>query len=212
MTVIARVKLEWTGFNGGPGYSIFHMRDFGLQDVGNWTNVEAAAAAAKVEAWADGVRSIVAPPVRLKVLSDVEIINEQNGELENVVNAGIRNQMQNPAPGVGGYSGASGAVVTWRTAGVRNGRRIKGRTFIVPCYAAAFQEDGTLSPAARLQLEASSQNLIAAEGTPDMGVYARPVKTKNPDGSTTITADGQWFFCTSVSVPDMAAVLRSRRD
>jgi hypothetical protein len=212
MTVIARVKLEWTGFNGGPGYSIFHMRDFGLQDVGDWTNEHAAAAATKIEAWADGVRSIVAPPVRLKVSSDVEIINEQTGQLETVVSAGVRNQMQNPAPGVGGYSGASGAVVTWRTNGVRNGRRIRGRTFIVPCYAAAFQEDGTLSPAARLQLEASSANLISAEGTPDMGVYARPTRTRNPDGSFTTNADGVWYFATSVSVPDLAAVMRSRRD
>jgi hypothetical protein len=203
MAAIARVKLKWTGFNGAPGFSVFHFADFNLQDAAAWTNADADLAADRIEAWADGIRRVCAAPVRLKVESDVEIIERETGQLATVVSAGIRAEMANPVT-TGNYSGPTGAVINWRTAGVRNGRRVRGRTFVVPCYSAAYEANGSLTPEARLQLEGSSQELINAAGTPDIGVYARPTGP----GAT----DGVWYVATSMSVPDMAAVLRSRRD
>lgn len=212
MAAIARVKLRWTGFLGGPGYSIFHFRDFGRGPDGAWQDADASQAADHIDAWADGVRTVVAESVRLKVESDVEMIDEASGELINVLRAGVRPEHKNNAAGTGGYSGAAGAVVNWKTGGVRNGRRVRGRTFIVPCYGPAFGNDGTLADGTRLQLEASSANLINGAEVLDLGVYARPTVTRNPDGSKTKNNDGVWHKVTSATVPDLAAVLRSRRD
>ena len=203
MASIARAKIRWTGFIGAPGYTVMHFKDFGLDDPADWTNVEADGIGDKVDAWLDGIRRVCAGPVRLKMDSDVEIIDEANGQLQTVVSAGARPEHANPVQG-GAYSAPTGSVITWRTGGVRNGRRIRGRTFIVPCYNAAFDVDGSLTTAARDQLEGSSAALISATGIPDLGVYARPTGPA--------ATDGVWHVVTSFSVPDMAAVLRSRRD
>jgi hypothetical protein len=102
------------------------------------------------------------------------------------------------------YAAALGAVVSWRTGLVRNGRRIRGRTFLVPLSSLAFDNTGTLIPAALTTFNAAAVTLRDQTGIADIGVYARP--------SAPGAADGEWALITGHSIPDMGSILRSRRD
>lgn len=201
MATLLRVKLRWSGFIGGPGYSIFHMRDF---SGGEPDQAQADAAVARIGDFANFARTHCPQAVQLQVQSDVEVIEETNGQLQSIFNVTTGGPQQGQAPTDEAYSAASGAVITWRTPGVRNGRRVRGRTFLVPLSSIAYQSDGTLSPAAISNLNSAAGNLVNGTGTPDMGVWARP----SAKGAT----DGIWYAAGSYSINDKVAILRSRRD
>ena len=80
------------------------------------------------------------------------------------------------------------------------GRRIQGRTFLVPLVASAFDSTGTISTAALATLQTAANGLVAYD-TIDPVVWKRP---------TPFTV-GSFATITEARIPDMAAVLRSRR-
>jgi hypothetical protein len=212
MTKLLKVKLQWSGFNGGPGYSIFHFRDFG--GTGEWDpqNAEAELAGARVNQFADAMKFFLPPTVKLQVQTDVEVIEDTTGEMQDIRTANSKPIIAGTASATSGYAAAVGAVINWRTSTVRRGRRIKGRTFCVPLSGACFETDGTLAPSVVTSIKAAGEQLASPTGTPDLGVYARPHRTKNTDGSWTTVPDGQWAPVQAVTVPDMGAILTSRRD
>jgi hypothetical protein len=194
-----RVKVRWSGFIGSPGWTNFY---FDSGDGTFYDNAEAGNCADRVASFLNVIRPRFPDAVTWQIQSDVEAIAAPNGELVSVHNAGAR------APIVGGaaaasYSGASGIVVTWRTNGVRNGRRVRGRTFLVPAATAAYGNDGTIGPTTLEDINAAAAQLIAAPGQAKLGVWSRP--------SAVGATDGAFHVVTAASVPDMAAVLRSRR-
>lgn len=203
MTAMLRVKLRWTGFQGAPGYSIFHFRDFGAP--GGWEPgpTEAAACVDRVKTFAQALNGVLPNGLTLTTLGDVEEIEDTNGQLVDI------HSVAQPTPMVsnvtaGPYAAPVGAVINWRTGTVRKGRRIRGRTFLVPLIGACFENNGTLIASALTTINAASTTFIADAVAPDLGVYARP----SAPGAT----DGQWAPISSFNVPDMGAVLRSRRD
>jgi hypothetical protein len=141
--------------------------------------------------------------VNLACEADVEQVESTTGELQTVYTA----TPANAASGTGGtahYAAAVGAVITWRTGGIRNNRRVRGRTFLVPLYNTVFAADGSLASTTITTLGTAAAALSSSSGSPDLGVWARPTA---PGAS-----DGEWHVVTSHSIPDMGAVLRSRRD
>jgi hypothetical protein len=210
-----RVKMRWSGFQGGPGYTSFYFRDFVAEGGGEWNpdNDDAAAAAARVQTFGTALREYIVSGTTLQVESDVEEIEETTGALVDVWSAGAPAAI-NAINAAGGYSAASGAVVNWKTGTVRNGRRIQGRTFLVPLGPNCYENNGTLTSTAVNAFTAAGNALIAGAGSPDLGVWGRPTKVKDANGQPTgeTLPNGQWAVATSVRVPDMAAVLRSRRD
>lgn len=210
MAEMIKVKLNWSGFQGAPGLSAFYFREFeGNDDQDGF----AQAAADKVKLFRDQVATIVPSGVTLTVGNDAEIINDTDGALVNVLTvdggAGVSNNGH-----VGqAYAAAAGAVINWRTSSVHRGRRVRGRTFLVPIAGTEFESNGTLGGNAVAKLTAGATALLAAgAGSPDFGIWARPQRVKNPDGTTTTVNNGAWYVATSHNVPDMSAVLRSRRD
>lgn len=201
MAELLRVKARWGGFTGSPGYTVFHMRDF---EGGAGVADQAQAAVDKVRTFFDGFKQWLAYGVNVTVLGEVEIIESTTGQMVNVVGVTQPAIVQSTASVVDRYAAAVGAVITWRTAGVRNGRRIKGRTFLVPLTGNAYENNGTLHSDAMFSINNAATALRATAGTGDLGVYARPTGP----GAT----NGEWFVVTSHSVPDISAVLRSRRD
>jgi hypothetical protein len=201
MPNVLRVKAQWTGFTGSPGYSVFHFRDF---DSDTPTDAQATAAMARVREWCANVSQFVPAVVSLQVQSDVDVIEDTTGQLVTVLSGTPVLAVTGGASASAGFATAVGAVITWRTGTVRNGRRVRGRTFIVPLSSAAFETNGTLSSAALTAFNTAATNLRNPTGTPDLGVYARP--------SGPAATDGSWAVVTGHSVPDMGAVLRSRRN
>jgi hypothetical protein len=201
MAEILRVKARWGGFNGSPGYSVFHMKDF---EAGGSQEAFAQGGADRVRAFFESFKAWLAYGVNVQVLGEVEAIEETTGQLQEVYAVSQPGIVTSTASVVDRYAGAVGAVVTWRTGGIRNGRRIKGRTFLVPLTGNAYENNGSLHADSLGAINTAATALRDGAGSPDLGVYARPTGP----GAT----DGIWHVVTSHSTPDMSAVLRSRRD
>lgn len=204
MVQMLRVRSEWSGFSGAPGFTNFFFRDFtaGTPGGDDFDTAAAQAATAKTFQFWDGIQNLLPTVVRIDVDSQVDVIESTSGDLVNSFSPLPEAPVAGDAAGP--YSGASGAVINWRTAGIRNSRRIRGRTFIVPLSNGAYGSDGQLTPATRGTLQTAANALASSNGFPDLGVFARP--------SSSTVEDGDWSVVTSASVPALAAILRSRRD
>lgn len=201
---ILRITARWTGFTGAPGYSVFHFsNDAGFWDgglIGDANQEAVDAASSKVSTAFTMIRSQLPDIVTITQEPEAEIIDSDTGEILGSAETGGSSQQGSGSSG--GYSAASGAVVNWRTNDYRFGRRIRGRTFIVPLDGGAYEDDGTLSSSARDSLVSFGNRLRESDGGPQLGVWSRP---RNGAG-------GVFATVTASNVPDMAAVLRSRRD
>lgn len=201
MASIIRVKARWSGFNGGPGYTVLHFRDF---SSGEPTNADATGAAARTRTFFDAFKAYLPLVVSVTVESAVDVIEETTGELVGSLSADTQAPVVGTSQPTQPFSAAVGAVLTWRTNGIRNGRRIRGRSFLVPLSSQAFGANGGLTSGTVTALSTAASALIDGAGSPDLGVYARPTGP----GAT----DGIWYAATAYSVPNAGAVLRSRRD
>lgn len=200
MTTVLRVKARWGGFTGAPGFSVFHFRDFSQE---SFTNADATNAASRVRTFFEAVAPWMPTGVTVQVEQDTEVIGIDSGQMEGIMTAGPQQLVSGTANAAAGYAAAAGAVVTWRTSTVKNGRRMRGRTFLVPLSSSAFESNGTLQQGTINSILGAAPQLRESATGPELGVYARP-----PQGGGT----GLFAPVSSYSVPDMGAILRSRRD
>lgn len=208
MSDIMKVTMAWTGFTGAPGYSNFYYKD--TATTGALTNADATTAANEVALFMDAIVTLLPPTVKLQIQSDVPVINATTGKMSYVLSTGPWGTLTGSAV-AGSYSAASGSVITWRTGGVRDGRRVRGRTFLVPLANSAYESDGTMATAALTTLQNAAAGMVSPAANKSLVVWARPTVTKNPDGTSTTGTDGNWYQVTSGTIPDRVAVLRSRR-
>lgn len=205
MASIAKVLINWTGFIGAPGYTNLYFRNAtpGIIDQSVVDN-----AVSKVEALVTAIRPVLPNTVTIGTNASVEEINDATGELVAFWTGTVA------APVVGGqlaaYSAASGAVMNWSTNTVRNGRRIRGRTFIVPLGGSSFDTNGTLDSSELTILQNAATALRAASGAARLVIWARPVP-EQPGPPVVPAVAGASAEVTSSNVPDMGAILTSRR-
>lgn len=199
-----RVKNRWGGFSGAPGFTVLHYSDFasGGGGGGPVTAENAQNAANRASSLFNAIKTLVPVGVTMTIEPDVDVIEDTTGEL--VTSFPAAGSLSFTGTGTGPFSAATGAVINWRTTGVRKGRRVRGRSFIVPLSSGAFGTDGQLLPASQTLLQQQATAAVLTTGTPDLGVYARP--------SSAGATDGAFFVASSASVPRLGAVLRSRRD
>lgn len=200
MVEMAKVQINWSGFAGSPGYTNLYFRegDFGDVDQGIVDGV-----VGKTDTWCSSLASRIPTGASIQVQPMVEIVESTTGVLQRFMTATTAPTLR-AGSSAGNYSAASGACVNWYTNGVRNGRRIRGRTFIVPLGGASLDTNGTINDTQLTGLRTATTGLIAPSTTGDLGVWSRP--------SLPGAADGQWHAVTSYTIPDKVAVLRSRRD
>lgn len=98
----------------------------------------------------------------------------------------------------GVYSAPSGAKVDLITNGIVAGRRLKGRTFVVPLISTSYADNGLISSGARGRLNTAFEAFRDQAGAYSLGVWSR--------------THGVLADVISVSASTKAAVLRSRRD
>lgn len=192
---ILRVKAEWTGWSGAPGYSVFHFGNF---DTGSTAAAQDAADA--VSDFFGVVQTLMPVSISVRPLSTVELVDETNGRIMDIY--GIVPQPGSAGQYTQGFSAVSGALIHWDTDGVRNGRRVRGKTFLVPLGNALYENNGTIAPAQITMLQTAAQGLIDNPDTA-LHVYGRP---------TIAGDDGASYAVLSARVPDKAVILRSRRD
>lgn len=198
MAELAKVTINWTGFAGAPGYTNLY---FGNSTPGTISQAVVDNALVKVDAFIAATVLRVPTTVTRAIDPSIEIIDDTNGQLERFMAGTI------PAPrvgtGTGAYAAPAGAVISWYTNAVRNGRRIRGRTFLVPIANGALEADGSLQPAALTDLRTAADNLRAATGDSRLVIWGRPTAPGATDGVSAEVASSQ--------VPDRIAVLTSRR-
>lgn len=190
-----RVKCRWTGFTGAPGYTILH---FDAQTAPTAAAAEAAADAAHtfIQDCASNMPSVV----KLTIETAVEVIDEATNQLETIYTVPAGVPLSGTVPG--GFSSATGACITWETGEVKNGRRVRGRTFLVPLAGTCYDTDGTLTSGTLTDLQNAASGIAA--GGFSFGVLSRP---SGPGAS-----DGSFHTVSSGRVNDKTAILTSRRD
>lgn len=191
---ISRVTAIWTGFTGAPGYTNFFFRAFGGGDA---VDLEVA----RVRAFFAPLQVRLPNTVRIAVQQEAAILDEATGDLIDYAQATTA-----PTAVAGSstdsYSAPAGAAVTWNTNGIARGRRLRGRTFLVPLAGGAYQNDGTLASATITDINTGAAALIGNGTGPEAVIWSRP-------------RDGQGGTIAAISshrVADQVAILRSRRD
>lgn len=195
---ITRITARWTGFPGAPGYSNFYFAS-GVVDGGLFGE-EAELFAGRVSDAFDLLSPQLPSSVTIEIEPEAVVLDSDTGVASEFVNLDVPDPVSGQTQQ--NFAGPVGAVITWRTDDLRNGRRIRGRTFLVPLATTAFESDGTLTSGARDRVDDFAVAVRGGPGAGDLGVWSRPV---NGSG-------GVFASVTAHSVPDMAAVLRSRRD
>ena len=194
-----RIKVNWTGFVGSPGYTNFNFEHI---NEGAWTQPEVDAAVAKVQAWVTGQRQFLPPTVITGIDAAVSEHNEQTGDIEafwSVV----------PAAAAGGtnatttFTSGAGYCISWTTGGVRNGRRVRGRTFVVPISGASYEADGSLTPTYLVAMKALATNLAGDSDNVRLAIFAHTPGAIVPDGGV--------YDVVGSNVRDRPAFLTSRR-
>ena len=191
---ITRLTAQWSGFRGAPGYSNFFFDDALSAEGG----LDAAGLAIRNFFFA--FRAQLPESCNIAVQGTADYIDEASGQITGTEDFS--------APGTvsgnrgGGYSAATGAVVNWNTQDYVNGRRIRGRTFLVPLASAAFDAQGDIAALALTEIRDAANALVATTLDAPLCVWHRPVGG----------AGGSSHVVTSATVPDLGAVLRSRRD
>lgn len=196
---LARMVVNWTGFTGAPGFTNLYFRN---STPGTIDQAVVDNAKTKVEAWIVAVRAACPAAVLTGLDPTIGIIDDTNGELQGYMSVTVAA----PAGGgaTGNYSAASGGVANWSTGTVRNGRRIRGRSFMVPLGGSALDADGSLNSGHVTNLRTAATALHAATGASRFVIWARPTAPGATDGGSAEVI--------SSTVPDKVAVLTSRRD
>lgn len=189
-----RITARWTGFPGAPGYSNFFFAGGG-GFIGDHNQV-----AQRVMGAFDEIRVLLTGGTSISLLPEAAVVDSDTGMVSEL-------RALDPIAPVEGtssatYAGPAGAVVNWRTSDLRNGRRIRGRTFLVPLNSNAYDDSGTLSVVALQDIGNFADAMRATDIDSELGVWSRPV---GGTGGVFATVDAH-------NVPDMVAVLRSRRD
>lgn len=188
--MVGEVRAEWSTPGGGAGQSVFHTAAI----------LNQASAQAVTTAFYDFFYELDDNlPDEVSITMSSEVVNlDAFGVLTDVY------PVTPPAPVIGlsagGYNRAAGGRVDWNTGVITNGRRLKGRTYIVPINASAFDANGLLVPSTRQRFQTASDDLIAALSaiTVPLHVWSRTHGISAP--------------VTSATIPLTGAILRGRRD
>jgi hypothetical protein len=148
--------------------------------------------------------------ISIQVESAGDVIEDTTGE---IIDAWTRPSVS--ALGTSGgsnYSAPSGAVVRWNTATILDGRRLRGRTFVVPLASGGYDTDGTIGGTTLSPILIAAEALVTSQSSsfviwhrPFAGAPAVPPRPARP------AHDGGNGLVTNALVPDRVAILRSRR-
>lgn len=196
------VRVEWSGTTGGPGLTQFAIAASG---GATWTAANAQSAVDTVRGFMVLNQPYIPNEVTLQVQPDVDQYDELTGQLVATTTAGVT-----PTSVLGGntgsYAGGAGYRYNWRTGVIRNGRRVNGKTYIVPAAASIFTTDGTLGSPQVTSFNTNAATFLSnlASGGLGLVVWSRPNELTGMPGAMSGVSTGD--------VSDKSAILRTRRD
>lgn len=202
MATVGQIITEWSGTSGGPGVSTMGIQVTGggaISAGGVQTAVNA------VRSFWDSVKGLLPNELSLRVSPICDQYEDSTAVL-----VGSATAATPPAPVLGGsvsaYAGGVGIRVDWNTGAIQFGRRVRGRTYLVPAGQGNFDVDGTVSAASLAVAQPAAAALISAlsTGGVPLVVWTKPNDEKGRAGVCTPVTNG--------TVPDKSAILRTRRD
>jgi hypothetical protein len=196
MATIERYRVNWNGVSG-PAVSTFYG-----QPGGSVSDLTPA-----LKTFFSSLGPLCIPSgISISFNTQVDQIDEFTGML-----TGTRNvPQQSGVTGAAGtaFSMPSGLLVQWITGAVHLGKRVVGRTFLVP--AAGVEAAGGLpASGSRTAIAAAAATFVTSTSL-SFGVWSRPFVPGI--GSDHPAHAGQAFTVTGAAVPNKFVVLRSRRD
>lgn len=195
---VAQIRTVWTGGPSAPGLTVMNVQDTGSA---NW-----GAAAAAVRAFFNSLSGGIPNEYSLQVDPLIESYSETTGALIGEVSL---SPAATPAvitcTNTGGYAAGVGGRIDWTTSDIRNGRRVRGRTFIVPMASTNFGVNGEITGANTQAWAGFAQTLLGAlqNASAPLVVWSRP---------TLAQPVGTMAPVIGLRVPVKASVLRGRRD
>jgi hypothetical protein len=156
---VARLRVELTDPAMGAGVATHFFTGFTLD-----------AQEALVAFWTS-LATKMAGQCTIRVPNVADVLDEATGEMLSSTVQGSPATLT--GGGTGAYVGGVGAAITWDTAGIVAGRRVRGRTFVVPLGAGSGDTDGTISTAVVTALSTAATALITDAGS-DLVVWSRP--------------------------------------
>lgn len=187
---LCRVVVEWAGPPvEGRAVNVLHFAgDAGIPDP------------ADIKTAYQALLGGIPPNVTLTIPNAGDTIEDTTGTLVDVWSSTGGGTITGTAASTGVAAGV-GACVGWLTGGIIAGKKLRGRTFIVPIAAGEYEFDGTLNGAEITRLNTFATSLMASG---PLAVWHRPT---TPGGS-----DGNSYGVISYKVRDHVAYLSSRRD
>jgi hypothetical protein len=185
-------RAVWQVTGGGTGYSVFHVREAVTPSI-------ATAAQGFADDLRAGLNSLggdLPNDVTISFESEAREIDVSTGTLIGVHGVTAPANVVGIQTGV--YSAPSGAKVDLNTEAIVAGRRLKGRTFIVPLASTSYSDSGQVVTGARGRLVTAFEMFRDETDLYSLAVWSR---------THGILAD-----VVSVAASAKAAVLRSRRD
>lgn len=199
MATVSTVTAVWQGFTGAPGYTRFNFAE-----LANPSAVQTACNA--VRTLLSTLTVSMLNTWSITVQSLVQHHDLATGDLTGEASAGT------PPTAINGslvpttvYAGGSGLVVNWITGQFWNGRKVRGRTFLVPAVS-VYSSDGTITPTVVSNWQAAGNVFAATSGVTPV-VWAKKFNDADPPQQLA----GGAFAITGAIVPDRAAQLRTRR-
>ncbi len=186
MPTINRVIVDWTGFVGAPGVSVFY-RGAVFPDI------------ADITAFFANLAGYFPGSVTIQLRPQGDTIDVATGVINGIWSGAPQAAVSGSS--TGDYASPVGAVVNWLTTAIVAGRHLRGKTFLVPLSGSAFDSDGSLDPTHLAGIKSAAAQYITDSGG-DALVYSKP-RPGVPGSESAIYA---------ATVPDKAAILKSRRD
>lgn len=186
MPDLLRVRCTWGGAVPGGGISTFYTDDVIGLDVSS------------LKTFFTALKDYLPNTLTVQVPNNADTIDMASGRLTGnlpVTGGGTVAMTGNAA-----YSAGVGAFVNWYTAFVRNGRLLRGRTFICPLGQGFASADGTINDSVKTAIDTAALALV---GHALWQVYHRP-----PKGTFT---GGTAHLITSAQTVDRVTALKSRR-
>jgi hypothetical protein len=189
------MRIISSGFSGATGYTNLYFSSVTA------TNLNA------VRALIDALKTFIPTGVTYTFPTSGDTIDETDGHLLGGWSAVA------PAPvvgtGSGGYAGPAGFVLEWRIAGVVDGHRPIGKTFIVPAAGTSQSSAGQVAAATVTAANAAIVAFLGASA--GFTLWHRPVYDRAATPPV-LTRPGGSFPIVSGSCAAKVVVLRSRRD
>lgn len=157
MADLRRVRVSWTTGPGGIGLSTFYT--FDPDDV--TTNLAT---------FYNAIKALFPAAVTWSIPSSGDLIDSATGSLVGGWSGGTAATIAG-APTTGNYAAGTGAITRWDTGTVVAGRRLRGRTFLVPLAVNAYSTTGVIDTTPYATLSSASSTLAA---TNKLVVWHRP--------------------------------------